>query len=705
MTTPPANAASNPSLPKGNAAMPEDNRPLVLQRGGEEINLEKLDDRFTVSVKSGGNVPAVAQRAAAQVSPGAPNQLTELQVEPGQRDQAMREVRRSGLVNYASHVYQMQDDPTSKLYLTNQITIQFGATITPAAIAQIATESGLRQVKPIAGVPNAYVFELTSTSTENPIKLTNRLVHRPEILLAEPNIVVPSQSHYRPTDSMYPKQWHLNHSGGFDLAAGSHIGAEQAWNVTRGSRAIVVAVMDDGMDLNHPDFQGMGKIVAPRDFKGRDFVPTPEDGNDNHGTACAGVAIAEENGVGCVGVAPGCALMPIRTTGFLDDQTIEDLFDWAVTKGAAVISCSWGPSAVYYPLSLRQKAALTQAATKGRDGKGCVILFAAGNANRPTNGPVIESGWPQNAISGETKWLGGFTAHPNVITVSACTSLNRKAAYSNWGAEVSICGPSNNAPPGVGLPNLGYIATPPEVTQDMPGLGIITTDRVGDAGYSASNYANDFGGTSSATPLVAGLAGLVLSANPNLTAQEVRQILEQTADKIVDRNPDQQFGLESGTYEVNGRCDWFGYGKVNAAKAVAAAVQKRAASMTRPRSVQSVNTQGLSIPDGSPQGIASSISIGDSGTVQDLQVSLDIDHGYLGDLEIRVVAPNGRSALLQGRTLGRRTKLQVVYTIATTPTLQRLLGGPSQGRWQLQIVDAVPQDAGTLNWWKLSLGI
>ncbi len=108
--------------------------------------------------------------------------------------------------------------------------------------------------------------------------------------------------------------------------------------------------------------------------------------------------------------------MPIRTTGYLDDESIEQVFDWAMTKGASVISCSWGASAVYFPLSLRQRAAITRAATEGRNGKGCVIVFAAGNANRPTSGTVNESGWPNNLLQGPVKWLSGFAVHPDVIS-------------------------------------------------------------------------------------------------------------------------------------------------------------------------------------------------------------------------------------------------------------------------------------------------
>ncbi len=104
-------------------------------------------------------------------------------------------------------------------------------------------------------------------------------------------------------------------------------------------------------------------------MKENDFLPLPDVQETSHGTACAGIALAEENGKGIVGVAPGCALMPIRTTGFLDDESVEDIFNWAIEKGASVISCSWGASAVYFPLSLRQRAAIARAATKGRNGK------------------------------------------------------------------------------------------------------------------------------------------------------------------------------------------------------------------------------------------------------------------------------------------------------------------------------------------------
>ncbi|WP_346292209.1 S8 family serine peptidase [Sphaerothrix gracilis] len=679
---------------------------LVLQRGGEELLLVKLEDRFTTSPIEAVELTSLQTQLQPQsLRPVASGRLLEWQVPPRQLESAMTAVRRSPAVGFASHVYRLLASPQTLVYLAQEITVQFTPEASVAAIAATATAFGLQQRQVVDGIANTFVFVVTQAASENPVKIANRLAEQSQVLLAEPNIIIPTELLYRPQDPLYERQWHLFHSGsGQSLAANSHISAEQAWEISRGSRSVVVAVSDDGFDVDHPDFQGQGKLVAPQDLKQWDTLPTPTTDNENHGTAVAGLAIAEENGVGVVGVAPDCAFMPIQTTGFLDDESIEQLFNWAITQGAAVISSSWSPAAVYFPLSLRQRNAITKAATQGRNGKGCVVIFSAGNANRPVSGSLNEKGWPKNAVKGITTWLSGFSVHPDVISVAASTSLNRKAAYSNWGQHIAIAAPSNNAPPSMALPRLGTISTGPEIQISLPGRGMVTSDRSDAAGYSTDAYTNNFGGTSSACPVVAGVAALVLSVNPYLSAYEVRRILQETADKIVDTATDPQLGLKYGTYDDKGHSFWFGYGKVNAARAVQEAKRRLHPSRRLQQTLRQSNTVPLTIPDDQPQGVTSQIDIRDRGLVQDIQVRLSLNHEFLGDLSVTLISPARTAVLLQGRTLGRRRQLSQTYTLATTPSLSHLLYQAITGQWQLQIIDHSPLNTGQLDFWELILG-
>lgn len=700
----------------------DDDLGTILQRGGEELVLLKVGDRFTVRPTDPHAPTDWANKIPAVHKQRVPNtKLEEFTVDPAKLEMAMAAGRDLHEVAFASHVYKVNNNPGMLVYLTDEVTIQFAEAVDEAQREAIATEVGLAVAKPVEGIPNTFIYCVCRDATENPVKIANRLMRHSQVLTAEPNIVVTTQNHYLPRGSFYHKQWYLHNNGGSSLAPGSHIDAQKAWDITRGIRSVVVAIADDSIDLNHPNFQGPGKIVAPRDFKGKDFLPLPEEDSDNHGTACAGVAVAEENGSGIVGVAPGCALMPIRTTGYLDDDSIEQIFDWAITKGASVISCSWGASAVYFPLSLRQRAAINRASTQGRNGKGCVVVFAAGNANRPTNGTINENGWPNEVLKGATKWLSGFAVHPDAIAVSACTSLNKKSAYSNWGTSISVCAPSNNAPPGMWLQEAGPVNTPPEIRSQLPGLGIFTTDRVGPQGYDSGDYTGYFGGTSSACPVVAGVAALVLSVNPDLTAAQVKQILQQSADKIIDADPDPQFGHRYGTYDSNGHSQWFGYGKVNAYNAVRRAQRLFAVPMVATRQIQERNNRTVVIPDyqerqtsffplnlfgqGDRNGLMSEISLAEVSPVRDIRVSIDLEHSYLGDLEIYLIAPNGQTVQLQSRILGNQTRLQTIYSIQTTPMLRQLFNQPAKGTWQLWLVDYVSGDTGQLNSWDLTVSV
>ena len=385
----------------------------------------------------------------------------------------------------------------------------------------------------------------TTPQSPNPIKVTVALQKEGRIAIAEPDLASKAllKAFAGPADALLSEQWHLRNTGfhrgtstGFKKGADARV--VDAWSVMGmlGQPNTVLAVIDDGFDLGHPDLSIPGKIIHPWDFTRRSNDPRPDPQTEDwHGTACAGVALAATGGGGVVGAAPGCTLMPVRWGPNLADAQIEAWFDYVATKGAAVVSCSWGAANPFFPLSTRAYRAIERCARFGRGGKGCVVVFAAGNANHDINNPA-----------GGT--LDGFAIHPDVIAVAASTSRDQRSSYSNFGKEISICAPSSGAG-GWGI-----------LTADVTGVDPFTGTPLG---YDSGEYTYDFGGTSSACPLVAGIAALVLSVNPSLTSADLKTLLQKTARKI---GP-------PGGYGPNGHSKEFGYGCVNAAAAVKEVLQ------------------------------------------------------------------------------------------------------------------------------------
>jgi subtilisin-like proprotein convertase family protein len=123
------------------------------------------------------------------------------------------------------------------------------------------------------------------------------------------------------------------------------------------------------------------------------------------------------------------------------------------------------------------------------------------------------------------------------------------------------------------------------------------------------------------------------------------------------------------------------------------------------RTIRAENNTSLSIPDFDPKGVTSVISISESGLVRSIEVRVEVEHSYLGDLEVYAIAPNNDKVLLQGRTLGRGTYLEITYSLQTTPLLRRFLNLPASGDWQLIVTDNARFDSGTLKRWELILGV
>jgi subtilisin family serine protease len=555
------------------ASRPASNAPenigSYVWRGGEMIELEKQADRFTVLPASPNQLERLRSAPGVRDIKPVTNQVFKVETTATENDAVMATVRSEAFDAVAHHAYRPKGSEGTIYYLTDRIIVRFADGASTAQLDELLEKYGLKLLKDYEGQERTYLVEVTSTSGENPIKVANRLAEEELVDYAEPNMVNRFQPAFVPSDTYFRRQWHLDSSEGPQLVTEASIDAPAAWDVTRGERSIVVAVNDDGFDLEHPDFRGSDKVVFAKDYVDGDARPFPEkETGDYHGTPCAGVAIAESNGRGVVGIAHGCAFAPVRFPLSADDDLLVEIFE-EVGRRADVISCSWGPPPVYAPLATVVYNTFRRLATTGGPrGKGCVICFAAGNYNAPISDPVNSGGFRwRHSRYGMQETLGpilrGVSAHPNVIAVAASTSLNKHAAYSNWGAEISICAPSNNF-------------HPLDPQQFVPGRGIWTTDNeaFGEGFTARSRYTGRFGGTSSATPLAAGVAALVLCANPELTAAEVKEILQATADKIVDEEPDIVSGVNRGRYDDQGRCDWFGSGKVNAARGVAEAQRR-----------------------------------------------------------------------------------------------------------------------------------
>ncbi|HEY9643113.1 MAG TPA: S8 family serine peptidase, partial [Coleofasciculaceae cyanobacterium] len=530
------------------------------------------------------------------------------------------------------------------LYLTDQITVQFTTHIHAEQMRSLAASSGLQIMKLVPGIAKCFVFRVMPQAAANPLKIAQRLLADPNVLLAEPNIAVLLQQvdwsekascHLPPPDPAFNPA--LNPAPNPAPNPEAQMDLKAAWEVTRGDRTVIIAIMAASIDCNHPDLTGIGKIVSP--WSSQQPLPAL-----TQGTRCARIALAEKNGI-----APGCSFMPIETGDCLDDQSVETWFEWAGQQGAAVIFCSWGAPPAYFPLSLRQRLAIARSATQGRGGKGCVIIFAAGNESSAGADPLAHS-----------PVLNGFAWHPDVITVAASDRLNQSAFHLC--GNVAVVAPSDTAE---------------EIAQDM-----------------------------AAGARVAGVAALVLSVNPNLTAAAVREILQTTADKIVRTSSPSSLDAPSPDmiYDAAGYSQQFGYGKVNALQAVQAAQQTASCPLVA-EWLQFQNLEAIAIPDGDLQGVTSTIQVKDDRQLLDIEISISLEHQFASDLELYLLAPNGETILLQSRSLGRLTKISKSYSQATTPLLKRLINQSVQGQWQLKLIDCVPLDLGYLQSWTLNLGV
>jgi Subtilase family len=311
-----------------------------------------------------------------------------------------------------------------------------------------------------------------------------------------------------PNDPLFPAQWDMQ-----------RINAPRAWPISEGSPAVVIAVLDTGVELDHPDLDlfPLSYSTITHTNNGSPVAP--------HGTACAGIIGGRiNNAIGMAGLAGRSRVMAI-STNWSDVEVAEGLF-WAADNGARVISMSFG---VYASWSV-WNFAIIQAGLQFAEARNLVLVAATGNENQPV------SRFP--------------ASDPTTIGVGGSNKADVRKAVGDTSSE----------------PFWGACFGP-DVDVVAPCLEIPTTDELGPAGYTPTDFDLKFNGTSSATPHVAALAGLILSVNPALSNVHVRRILSETTDKI--NQPSYVFaptpGKPFGTWN-----DQVGYGRINAERALLA---------------------------------------------------------------------------------------------------------------------------------------
>lgn len=430
--------------------------------------------------------------------------------------------------------------------LTSQIVVK---TQDPELFKKLQKLHPFQKVEQLTGSRDIYLLNFNDPLLA--LQAANAFALIDGIIYSQPDFIVPrSMRGYQSavvSDSYFAMQWHLHNSGQTGGKEHADISIQKAWNLTKGQSSTVIAVIDGGMQIAHPDLvdnvrTNQREIPGDQkdndlngyidDYRGWNFWYNSSDVADgiftDHGTAVGGIVGAAENEKGVIGVCPQCKLLPIVMGAKTSDDA--KAFFYAMQQGADIITNSWG-YAVGVPSTQVVEDAIHTVATFGRRGLGAIILFAMNNIN-------------QDDCIGASPDISSLD---DVIAVSGSSDEDRKVSYSAWGNCMEILAPTFEHARG----------------------GIVTTDLVGSHGYNDgkfpqnladADYTNNFGGTSAATPQVAGVLGLMLSIKADLTRNEALGILLSTTDKI---DPEAaKYDQESGFSQR------YGYGRVNAFQAV-----------------------------------------------------------------------------------------------------------------------------------------
>ena len=465
------------------------------------------------------------------------------------------------------------------------------------------------------------------------------------------------------SDPVFACQWHLSSSQWVN------VNVEPAWADGVKGEGVNVAVVDDGMYHAHEDLKDNVATDLNRDYTGNEDIYGRF---DHHGTHVSGMIAARDNEIGVRGVAPRATVYGYN---FLAPGagTLLNLLD-AMTANhevTGVSNNSWGPfdgpELGSAPLFWEQ--AIDLGITAGNDGKGVFYSFAAGNGH----------------LLGDDSNLDGVANYFGVTAVCSVHSGGSRAGYSEMGANLWVCAPSNDRPR-----SLGGVR------------GIVTTEN-------SDRYFQDFGGTSAAAPIVAGVAALMRSANPDLTWRDLKLILAATAQK----NDAASSGWKDGARKYRSASDAdryhfnheYGFGLADAGAAVDLA--QRWTNLPPLRWSKAVSEwESVEIPDapdaGEPTTASRTVTVDTSiGFTEFVEVTLAFQHDSFRDLEVELVSPSGAVSRL---SVPYDTYTGIFFFDPFVPLhgafrfgSAKHLGEDPNGEWTLRVTDTIAAVDGILD--------
>jgi len=496
-------------------------------------------------------------------------------------------------------------------------------------------------------------------------------------------------------DPLLERQWHLLNTGQSGGVPGMDIGLQ---GVRETGRGVLMAFVDGAVQLSHPDlvanvFTLNGRLPAldpspPPAPPSATYNPNAGQWDDAHGTAVVGIAVASaNNSLGGRGVAPETKFVAYNgvVTGL-----VASALRSAIDIGADIVNNSWGSldsssgQSSYQSSDPAWREAMTLALGQGRQGRGTVVVFAAGNGGLD-----------------EDSNRDGYVNHPGVLAVGTVDHRGRPSSYAEPGANVLISAPSMSL-----------------LRRTDAGADIWTTDIAGPRGLAAgslsenADYAAFAGGSSAAAPMVSGVVALMLEVNPSLGWRDVRWLLARSA-RPADLTPEQ---AEPSVMNAQGFHPRVGFGRVHAGDAVSAA--RNFAGLSAERRCDS-GLQGVDQAIGdspAPTLITTTRFEGcDLKIVESVQLTLEVDHAYVADLDVVLISPSGtRSQLAKPHScpanvsgpcgdLSRGWTFHSVRHMGESlrGSVQNASLGQLQQGWQIQLKDAQAGDTGRWRTWRL----